>query len=220
MTANLQEVVGQLAGAISLLGFVPYIIEIVQGKTRPNRATWWIWTVVGAMLCASYYASGARHTIWVPLSYVIGPLITALLALRYGEGGWNRFDRGCLGASVFSLIVWWLARAPLVAMGANISIDLLGALPTIRKAYHEPEAESLRSWTVFLLADALNLCALGPRWAATAETGPATPSASPSRPSTRKAARNSSRTTRERSSPRCRRKRAISIPACARLDLL
>jgi hypothetical protein len=51
--------VGQLAGAISFLGFVPYIIEIAQGKTRPNRATWWIWAVVGAMLCASSYASGA-----------------------------------------------------------------------------------------------------------------------------------------------------------------
>src|SRR5207248_2703381 len=81
---------GQLAGAISFLGFVPYIIEIVQGKTRPNRATWWIWAVVGAMLCASSYASGARHALWVPLSYVIGPLATALLALKYGEGGWDR----------------------------------------------------------------------------------------------------------------------------------
>jgi hypothetical protein len=144
-----------------LLGFVPYISEIVQGKTRPNRATWWIWTVVGAMLCASYYASGARHTVWVAVSYVLGPLITALVSLRYGEGGWDRFDRACLGASLLSLLVWWLARSPLLALTANIGLDLLGALPTIRKSYHEPEAESLRSWMVFLLADALNLCALG-----------------------------------------------------------
>ena len=40
MTADLQGLLGQLAGTISFLGFVPYIIEIVQGKTRPNRATW------------------------------------------------------------------------------------------------------------------------------------------------------------------------------------
>lgn len=161
MTPALQGLLGQLAGLISLLGFVPYLVEIARGKTRPNRATWWIWTVVGAMLCASYYASGARHAVWVPISYVIGPLLTALLTLRYGEGGWDRFDRVCLGASLCSLAVWWLARSPLLALAANIGIDMLGALPTIRKAYREPEAESLLSWTIFLLADALNLYALG-----------------------------------------------------------
>jgi hypothetical protein len=161
VTADLQGLLGQLAGAISFLGFVPYIIEIVQGKTRPNRATWWIWAVVGAMLCASSYASGARHALWVPVSYVIGPLATALLALKYGEGGWDRFDRTCLAASLLSLVVWWLARSPLVALLANLGIDLLGAVPTIRKAYRAPEAESLLSWLVFLLADALNVCAIG-----------------------------------------------------------
>jgi hypothetical protein len=161
VTTDLQGLLGQLAGAISLLGFVPYIIAIAQGKTRPNRATWWIWSVVGAMLCASYYASGTRHALWVPLSYVIGPLATALLALKYGEGGWDRFDRTCLAASLLSLVVWWLARSPLVALLANLGIDLLGAVPTIRKAYRAPEAESLLSWLVFLLADTLNVCAIG-----------------------------------------------------------
>jgi hypothetical protein len=143
-------------------------VEIMQGKTRPNRATWWIWTIVGAMLCASYYASGARHTIWVPVSYVIGPLVTALLSLKYGEGGSDRFDRACLGGSLLSLVAWWLARSPLVALMANMAIDLLGALPTVRKAYNAPEAESLRSWSVFLIADILNLFAIGSWSVATA----------------------------------------------------
>lgn len=171
MMPELQGLLGQLAGLISLLGFAPYLVDVVRGKTRPNRATWWIWTVIGAMLCASYYASGARHTVWVPASYVIGPLLTALLALRYGEGGWDRFDRGCLAASLCSLLVWWLARSPLLALAANIGIDLLGALPTIRKTYREPEAESLLSWTIFLLADTLNLGALG-RWSPAASLYP------------------------------------------------
>src|ERR1700730_15252856 len=113
MNPDVQELLGQLAGVISLFGFVPYIMEIVRGKTRPNRATWWIWTMVGAMLCASYYASGARHTIWVPISYVVGPLVTALLSVKYGEGGSGRFDRFCLGSTLLSLLAWWLARSAL-----------------------------------------------------------------------------------------------------------
>src|SRR5689334_14534853 len=131
MSPDFQALLGQIAGAASLLGFLPYIYEIVQGKTRPNRATWWIWTVVGATLCASYYASGARHTVWVPVSYVVGPLVTALLSLKYGEGGSGRFDRACLGVCLLSLPAWWLARSPLAALMINIGVDLLGALPTI-----------------------------------------------------------------------------------------
>jgi hypothetical protein len=161
MSPGFQELLGQLAGVVSLLGFAPYIIEILQGKTRPNRATWWIWTVVGAMLCASYYASGARHTVWVPVGYVIGPLVTALLSVKYGEGGSGRFDRLCLGVCLLSLPAWWLARSPLVALLINLGVDLLGALPTIRKSYSEPKEESIRSWTIFLVADILNLGAIG-----------------------------------------------------------
>jgi hypothetical protein len=123
------------------------------------------------MLCASYDASGARHAVWVPVSYVIGPLATALLSLKYGDGGWDRFDRTCLGASLLSLVVWWLARSPLLALMANLVIDLLGALPTLRTAYHDPEAESLLCWMVFLLADTLNLCAMG-SWSLTASLYP------------------------------------------------
>jgi hypothetical protein len=158
---DLSRVLGQVAGLISLLGFIPYIVEILRGTTRPNRATWWIWTVVGAMLCASYYASGARHSIWVPLSYTVGPFITALLSLKYGEGGFDRFDRTCLAVALLSLVAWWLIRAPLLALAMNIGVDLMGALPTLRKSYHAPEEESFLSWGIFFVANALNVCAIG-----------------------------------------------------------
>jgi uncharacterized protein with PQ loop repeat len=165
---NIQNMLGPVAGLISLLGFIPYIVEIWRGKTRPNRATWWIWTVVGAMLCASYYASGARHSIWVPISYTVGPFITALLSLKYGEGGFDRFDQRCLAIALLSLVAWWLIRAPLLVLVMNIGVDLMGALPTLRKAYRAPETESGLSWGIFLVANALNVCAIGTWSAATA----------------------------------------------------
>src|SRR5688572_11025851 len=93
---DITAMAGKVAGVVSFVAFVPYILAILRGETKPNRATWWIWTVVGFMLGASYYSSGANNTIWVPVSYIVGPLVTALLSIKYGEGGWNRFDKGCL----------------------------------------------------------------------------------------------------------------------------
>src|SRR5262249_40191028 len=92
---------GRLAGAITLAGFLPYVVSILRGRPRPTRATWWIWRVVGATLCASAFAAGAGESIWVPVSYVVGPFTVALLSLPGGEGGFSRLDRVCLaGAAV------------------------------------------------------------------------------------------------------------------------
>ncbi|NJL86605.1 MAG: hypothetical protein HC886_12485 [Leptolyngbyaceae cyanobacterium SM1_1_3] len=48
--SNWQMLLGLVAGGIYVLGFIPYLVAIYQGKTRPNRATWWIWVAVGLIL--------------------------------------------------------------------------------------------------------------------------------------------------------------------------
>lgn len=154
---------GLIAGIITLLGFVPYCHAIVQGRTKPNQATWWIWSIVGIMLASSYWASGATHTLWVPLSYIIGPIVTTALAMRYGASQWSRFDRLCILGAFISLILWILLRSPQVALVINLIIDLFGALPTIRNAWHRPQDEDLTSWLIFTCGNALNVLAID-RW--------------------------------------------------------
>lgn len=147
---------------MSLLAFVPYLRAILRGQTRPSIATWWIWTAVGAALCASYFAAGARASIWTPVSYVVGPLMIALLSLRYGEHHVSRFDSLCLGMAALSLILWWWTGFPSVALALNVVVDALGALPTVRKSWSCPESEDRLAWGLFLLANSMNLLAVTP----------------------------------------------------------
>lgn len=154
------KAIGMLAGIISLLAFLPYIGAILQGKTKPNRASWWIWATIGMILAISYHASGAHTTIWVPISYVIGPTITALLSIKYGEGGWNTLDRACLTGAFISLVIWWLSKSPVLALFINLFIDLLGALPTLVKSYSDPESEDRTAWLLFVTGNTVNLFAL------------------------------------------------------------
>lgn len=163
MSFDFTAILGQLGGLVSLAGFIPYIIAVLRGKARPNRASWLIWTMVGCALAGSYYASGARHTIWVPLSNIIGPFIIAVLSLRHGEGGWNKFDKLCLGGAAGSLAVWLLFDAPLIALLSNLFLDFMGALPTIKKSYLEPDGEDKLTWALFVLGDVLNLLAIEKR---------------------------------------------------------
>lgn len=157
---DIAAVSGKVAGIISLIAFLPYILAILRGQTKPNRATWWIWTIVGFMLGVSYHSSGANHTIWVPVSYIIGPLIIAILSIKYGEGGWTRFDRNCLLGAGVSVVLWWIFSSPFIALLINLFIDFMGALPTIRKAYNKPESEDRTAWALFFTGNTANLFAV------------------------------------------------------------
>ena len=152
--------IGLLAGLLSLAAFVPYIIAIVKGATKPNRATWWIWTTNGLILLASYYATGAESTVWVAVGYFVGSLLTAVLALRYGEGGWSPFDRSCLLGAVLGLLFWWMFNSSIVALVTTLFVDFAGALPTIRKAYRAPETEDRVAWALFISGNTVNLFAV------------------------------------------------------------
>ena len=66
-----------------------------------------------------------------------------------------------LGA-VLSLLLWALSGTPLTPLLFNIPIDLLGALPTVRKTWQEPDSEDRLSWALFLIANSLNLLAVQP----------------------------------------------------------
>lgn len=151
---------GILAGIFSLLGFVPYIITICQGKTQPNRASWSIWAALGIVLAVSNYDANAKETMWLLSSYAFCQLIIAVLSIKYGEGGWNIFDRTCLLGAGLSIILWQLFDSPSLAIFICIAIDSLGALPTIKKSYYQPETEDLLSWMMFWIAGTFNLCAL------------------------------------------------------------
>lgn len=153
-------IAGWAAGIITFVGIALYLFTILRGGTKPNRATWWIWTVVGVMLGASYYSSGGRHTIWVPLGYIIGPFAVAILSIKYGEGGWTWFDRYCLFAAGASVVLWVIFRSPFIALLINLCTDFIGALPTIRKAYRDPASENRIAWALVFLGNTVNLFAV------------------------------------------------------------
>jgi hypothetical protein len=154
------EVIGIIAGILALVGYIPYIISILQGKTLPNRATWFIWTLVGGLLAISYIAEGDSHSIWLPLGYFFGPLITAILSIKYGYARWTRIDTVCMVAALISIIPWLFAKDATLTLLINVLIDATGAIPTIFKTYREPQTEDFNAWLIFFIANTLQLFAI------------------------------------------------------------
>jgi len=156
---TIQFVLGILAGALSFIAYIPYISSILKGKTKPNRASWWIWAAVGWIIFASYFSVGARSTIWYSLP--IGISITAILSLKYGEGGLKKLDLFCLGGAALGLLVWWLSGIAFSALLVAIAVDMFAYLPTIDKSRTHPGSEDRIAWILFWIGAFLNIAAIG-----------------------------------------------------------
>lgn len=161
---EITDIAGKMAGIVTVAAFIAYGIVILKGKAIPNRATWFIWIVVAIIEAITYYAVGARDTMWIAIGFIVGNSIIAILSLKYGEGGWTGLDRICLIGSGISIILWWILNSPFIALLTILFIGFLGALPTIRKSYYEPEKESKMAWTLFSAGSIINLLAVKP-WA-------------------------------------------------------
>ena len=156
------ELLGILAGVLDFVTNGIYIRSIVQGRTKPDRVTWWVLGLVSAMITISYYASGARETIWLPVAYTIGFLIIGALSLKYGEGPFrlNLLDRVAVAGALISGFVWWLVRSPVPALFMNMLTEFVGLAPTINKAYRRPWTEDSAAWILGTLASFLNVLAI------------------------------------------------------------
>ncbi len=154
------EVIGVVAGVLALSGSVPYVIDTLRGRTRPNRATWLVYVVIGSCVVASSWAAGGRWSLLVPVAYIIGPAAILLASIRHGEGGWSRFDRWCLAGAAVGMLAWLGSGDPRVGVWLHTSVDALGTLPTLRKSWRDPAHENRSAWTIYAVASLLNLFAI------------------------------------------------------------
>lgn len=150
--------VAQVAGLISFIGFIPYIIGILKKRVKPSLSTWIIWSVIGTILCISYFETSPNieTSIWVPLSYAIGPIMICALSFKYGIKELNYMDFICLFISLSSLLISYKIKIFYISLFLSIFADFLGAFPTLIKSYMEPESEDMTAWSFFLFGNFIN----------------------------------------------------------------
>jgi hypothetical protein len=157
---TISGILGIAAGVLGLAANPVYVADILRGDTKPSKSTWWMLTSLHVVLTASYYASGARETLWLPIAYAISFLVVAVLSIRYGEAGWRLTDTGCLMAVGCSGLLWWVARSPQLALLLTVCADFFALIPTIEKAYARPWTENRAAWLMASAAAALNVLAV------------------------------------------------------------
>jgi hypothetical protein len=90
---------------------------------------------------------------------VIGFVVCAL-GFKNGKRDITRLDTAFLVAALVALVIWLFAKQPTLSMALLILVDMLGMGPTIRKAWHKPNEETLFMWSINSLRHTLSIAAL------------------------------------------------------------
>lgn len=127
-------------------GGPPYLFDILKGKTKPHRTTWFIWSVLGLVALISQVSLGAHWSLLYVGLNAAGNLAVFLLSLKFGVGGWRRLDILALVIAAIGVAISLVAKAPLAALSGSIIADFAGAALTLYKTYLHPSTETSSTW--------------------------------------------------------------------------
>ena len=138
----MKEAIAVVASLLAIVGNVPYLIDILKGRVQPHAYTWFVWTIVSAIIFFGQLTKGAGVGVWPTAASEIFTLIIFLFSLKYGFKHIRRIDTFFLIFALAGLIPWALTKDPTLSVVIAVSIDLIAFAPTIRKTWSEPKTET------------------------------------------------------------------------------
>ncbi len=155
------ELAGYTSGILIFISFIPYIRDIFRGKTKPERGSWLIWTILGSIAFFSQFAKGASYSLFLAGIQGLGDLFVFLLSIKYGFSRLLKRDKiAILGAGI-SLVLWYFTKEAATALFLVIIIDGIGGILTIVKSYEAPATETLSTWILTGISGFFAMIAVG-----------------------------------------------------------
>jgi hypothetical protein len=154
-------VLGSLAGVTSVLEALPYVRDVVRGKTRPHRGTWLIWSVLSVVALSSQAADGGSWSIVMVAADAVFTSLIFLLSMRRGEGGLSACDLTVLAIAAVGIAAWALSSTAVLATIFVVSADTLAVGLMIPKTWRDPASETLALYVLASISGVLSALAVG-----------------------------------------------------------
>jgi hypothetical protein len=136
-----KEIFAIVAAFLAIAGNVPYVIDILKGRVKPHAYTWFVWTVVSAIVFFGQLSKGAGIGALPTAVSEVFTLIIFLLSIKYGFRHVTKTDTFFLLLALAGIIPWIITNDPTVSVIIAVSIDVIAFFPTLRKTWREPKTE-------------------------------------------------------------------------------
>lgn len=155
------EIFGIFSALVAIYASVPYIISIIRGVTKPQRAAWIIFVTLSAISFFAQLAAGATNSLWFPFILLTQAVIIFMLSIKYGMGGFSKVDIASLAMAALILIMWWTTKSAAVAIICSVSVNTIGKVLVAAKVYKHPNTEYLPTWVWSVVASIFAILAVG-----------------------------------------------------------
>ena len=153
-------VLGMISGIFFTIAYIPYIISVIKGDTKPHPFSWFLWGLIGVISLFFYIRVGATDTLPLAVRGAVFPFVVFLFSIKYWKGGFSHFDYIVLCLSIASIVLYVLFHSASLSLTTSILADMFVFMPTIRKTYLDPSSESLLSWFIFFLSYMFSVLAI------------------------------------------------------------
>jgi hypothetical protein len=155
-----KELLGIIATVIAFFSYIPYIRDILKGKTKPHAFSWLVWSILTFIAFFGQLAGGGGAGSWVNGITAIVCFIIFIFGIVKGRTNIVFIDWISLLGAFIAIIFWFITKGPLFSVILITIIDALGYFPTFRKSFHKPHDETLITYFLSALKYVFALFAL------------------------------------------------------------
>lgn len=156
------ELFGIVSGLIGVVGYAPYVRDILSHSTQPDRLSWFIWTLEYASLLLALLAKGASSSLWLSGLQLVGVAIVFVLSFKFGIGKIDRPKILLLIGICLTLVIWFFTSSATLAILLLLVIEGSGVVLTAIKVYRQPSSETLITWLLISIAGLFGVVAIQP----------------------------------------------------------
>jgi hypothetical protein len=138
-----------VSSALLLVATVPYVVDVIKGKTKPRIVSWFTWGLLGAITATASLTDHQYPAGVMSLLSCFGCFFIMALGWKHGDRKFERVDVICQVSALVGIGLWLMFDSPAVAVIAVIVIDLIGSVPTLIHSWHQPHEET---WITFFLS--------------------------------------------------------------------
>lgn len=154
---------GAIAQFILAISILPYIISIFRGTVKPNRISWFIWSIIGFAFWLITPPTADEVTKMLTVIFMINPTIIFILTLFKGENiKPDNLEKFSLIIGLSAILVWYVLKddSGIVPISIAILADFCALIPTLRFVFSAPDEETPLAWIFFFLGSLIAVFAI------------------------------------------------------------
>ncbi len=156
-----QIILGIIATIIGLAGYIPYFKDIIKREIKPHAFSWLIWGILQSVVFFASTSKGGGAGAWAVGAPALLNMIIFVIALFRGEKEITNLDKASLVVALFGIALWVITTSPVWSVIIVTGVDVVGFIPTFRKAYRKPKEEAVSVFALSSIAFFISLFALG-----------------------------------------------------------